>query len=156
MSKELDVQAKIIKSVRKDGGYGRKLSNRFVIGIPDLLIGLAPFAPCLAECKDLGEVVDKFNLKVDVTEKQGHELKLFDDVYFEKMTIYTPNKHASLVLVAIKHRGSHRLVALSHGERRLDHTYEGTPERWVERGVGGYYNIRPLLTWAGIINVKPM
>lgn len=72
--RELELQSDIIKSVRKQGGYGRKLSNQFTIGIPDLLIALPPFVPCYAEVKDFGECASSFDRQIDVSDKQGYEL----------------------------------------------------------------------------------
>jgi hypothetical protein len=155
MAKELDLQTKICKSAKTDGGYGRKISHKFAIGIPDLLLALPPFAPCLCEVKDLGEVVDKFNQLIGVTEKQTEEMKRFSAPYEDTMTVYTPNKRASLLMVGVKHRGEHRLVALPRDAQRLDHTYESRGG-WVTRSLGGYYQIAPLLEWAGIIQVKPL
>lgn len=155
MAKELDLQTKILRSAKHDGGYGRKISHKFAIGIPDLLLALPPFAPCLGEVKDLGEVVDKFDVQIKITEKQTEELKRFSEPYEKSMTVYTPNKKSSLILVGIKHRGRHRLVALSHGATRLSHEYEARGG-WVDREIGGYYNLAPLLEWAGIIKVKAM
>lgn len=156
LAKELDLQTKIWKSAKQDGGYGRKISHKFAIGIPDLLLALPPFAPCLAEIKDMGEVVNKFDKQFDITEKQSEELKRFSEPYEKSMTIYTPNKQSSIVLVGVKHRKDFRLVACHRADIRLNHTYEEDPQRWVSRGVGGYYNLAPLLEWAGIIKVKAM
>lgn len=163
MARELDVQTKLIKSARRDGGYGRKLSHKFSIGIPDLLIGLPPFIPALAEVKDIGVVVDKFDKKLEVTEKQSLELHNFDAPYHNSQTRYTPSRHSALVLVALVHRGKHRLVACTMQGRekydepwRLDHTYEATPERWVEREAAGYYPMRRMFEWAGIALVRLM
>lgn len=153
MAKELDLQSKIKASARKDGGYGQKMSNRFSIGIPDLLIGLPPFVPCYAEVKDFGTVAEQFNRQVDTTPKQRLEMARFSNPYQAAITPYTPNRHASLVLVGIIHRGRHRLVALSHGAERLDHTYEASTGTWVERGVGGYYALAGLLEAVGIARV---
>lgn len=156
MARELDLQTKIINSARKDGGYGRKMSNRYSIGIPDLLLGLFPFAPCLAEVKDLGAVVTDFDRKLDITPKQYLEMDRLSGSYEGRQNIYSPDRHTALVLVGIIHRGSHRLVACSRQAERLDAGYEGEAGRWVERAVGGYYDLRPLLEWAGICKVRLM
>lgn len=163
MSKELDLQTKIRKSVKADGGYSHKLTNRFTVGIPDLLMALFPFVPAIIEVKDLGVVVDKFNLKVDVTPKQSHELIGISEVYGKGQHPYTPKRRASGVFVGIVHRGVHRLVALhvplvspSDAVWRLDHTYDSDASCYVERGVGGYYNVRPLLEFCGICNIASM
>lgn len=163
MAKELDLQTKLVHSVRRDKGYARKLTNRFTIGVPDLLISLHPFIPCYGEVKDLGEVVDNFDRKIEVTDKQGLEIWNLDQTVTQFVTPYTPDRHAALVLVGIVHRKKHRLVALSCQGRqkysdpwRLDHTYESEPGRWTERQVGGHYDLKPLMEWAGIARVGVM
>ena len=163
MARELDVQTKIIKSARREGGYGRKMSHKFAIGIPDLLIGLPPFIPALAEVKDIGVVVDNFARKIGVTDKQSLELHMFNDPYNDHQTRYTPSRHSALVLVALQHRGKHRLVAIGMQGRgkydepwRLDHTYEGEDGRWAEREPGGHYPLRRMFEWAGIALTRAM
>lgn len=156
MAKELDLQTKIIHSARKQGGYGRKMSNRFSIGIPDLLLGIFPFAPSLVEVKDLEIVVDKFDRKLDVTPKQALEMERLSKAYEDNVTPYTPNRATACVLVGVVHRGEHRLVALSRGAQRLDHTYEASPGTWVRRMPGGFYDVMKLLDGIGIARVSMM
>ena len=139
---ELGVQTKIIKSVRKDGGYGRKCSNRFAIGVPDLLVALRPFAPCYIEVKDFGKVNDKFDRQVDITEKQAYELELFSKPYEDAGL-----GRVGFVAVSIVHRGEHRLVLGPREMARLSSDYEATPGMWVKREVGGYYNLSPMLRY---------
>jgi len=134
---ELQVQTKIVKSVRRDGGYGRKCSNRFAIGVPDLLISLQPFAPCYIEVKDFGKVNDKFDRQIDVTEKQAYELELFSKPY--------EDARLGFLAVALVHRGEHRLVLLPREAMRLTSDYEDSPAMWAKREVGGYYNMAPML-----------
>lgn len=153
MSKELDVQTKVCKSARQDGGYGRKISHKFVIGIPDLLVCLPPFAPCVIEMKDLGKVVDRFDRQLAVTPKQALEMERISKPYEPEVNGVIP-MHTAMVLVAIVHRGEHRLVACHRSNDRLDFGYEADPRRWVRREVGGYYNLRPLLEWAKIAKVQ--
>ena len=52
--KELDIQRQIVKSCKKQGGYGLKMDNRFVAGIPDLLLSLPICGPALIEIKVKG------------------------------------------------------------------------------------------------------
>jgi hypothetical protein len=165
MSKELAVQAAIRKSVIADGGYSHKLTNQFTVGIPDLLVAMWPYIPCIVEVKDLGVVVDEFDRKLDVTPKQTHELVGISRVYGEKQHPYTPKRRASCVLVALVHRGMHTLVAVkvpvtAPGEPpiewRLNYKYEQDPACFVAREKGGYYNISPLLQYSGICTVAAM
>lgn len=145
MSNELAFQTNIIKSVRRDGGYGRKMSNRFAIGVPDLLIGLQPFPPCYVECKDLGEVVDRFDRTLGVTPKQREEMRLLSEPYEEQGL-----GPRAFVAVAFKHRGKNIMVLGPWKMERVSHDYEGVSEIWAERQVGLYYPIRPMLNyWLG-------
>lgn len=38
--REIPLQSRLIEWIKDEGGYGRKLSNRFLVGIPDLLLRL--------------------------------------------------------------------------------------------------------------------
>ncbi|KKN51106.1 hypothetical protein LCGC14_0626160 [marine sediment metagenome] len=49
--KELDVQALLVKTVRDMGGFAYKLSNRFKVGVLDLLVQLPPYPTVLIEVK---------------------------------------------------------------------------------------------------------
>ena len=137
---ELAVQTNIIKSVRRDGGYGRKASNRFAIGIPDLNIALAPFAPCLIEVKDFGKVADSFDRQIDVTDKQAEELRLFGEAYEDAGL-----GRVAFIAVRVIHRGEDRLVLLPRQARRLSSAYEADPRMWRKRQVGLYYELTPML-----------
>lgn len=148
MAKELDAQTKVCKSVKRDGGYARKISHKFVIGIPDLLVALPSFAPCVVEMKDLGRCVDKFDRKLGVTAKQALEMQRISEPY-EKYD----NLKTACVMVAIFHRGEHRLVVVPRDVDQLDHSYECDRQRWTSRQPGGYYDLQPLLNWAGIARI---
>ena len=139
-SAELEVQSKIIMSVRKDGGYARKASNRFMIGIPDLVIALPPFAPCMVEVKDFGVVTDDFDRKVGVTPKQSYEMMLISKAYEDANLGRT-----AFVAVSLVHKGKHRLVLAPHNIQRLSHAYEKHPCMWTDRQVRGYYRLEPML-----------
>lgn len=143
-SDELGVQTKIIKSVRRDGGYARKASNRFAIGVPDLTVALPPFAPCLIEVKDFGKVADTFNRQIDVTDKQAYELEIFSKPYEDAGL-----GRVGFLAVSLVHRGEHRLVLMPREAERLSDAYEATPGMWVKRQVGGYYEIGGMLLFWG-------
>lgn len=51
MKNETAYQAEIVKAVKELGGWGKKLSNRFLIGVPDLVIVLRPFGTMIVEVK---------------------------------------------------------------------------------------------------------
>jgi hypothetical protein len=44
--KELEFQTLVRKAVEREGGFGLKMSNRFLVGVPDLLVHL-PGAPTM-------------------------------------------------------------------------------------------------------------
>jgi hypothetical protein len=48
---ELDVQGLIVKDCKEQGGYAIKLSNRFVAGVPDLLLAMPMVGSAFAEVK---------------------------------------------------------------------------------------------------------
>lgn len=149
---ELKVQADIVKSVKADGGWAKKLSHRFVIGIPDLLIALYPTIPFLAEVKDLGEVGATFSRKVDTSPKQAHELTTFDEVYYARLTPYSPKQHAAVVIVGWVHEGTRWLTMLPHGTTKVTHEAPA-----VHRRTGGYYPIGPLIElYGGLAVIKEM
>ena len=147
--RELALQTDIIRSVRQQGGWARKMSNRFLVGMPDLVMALHPFAICIAEVKDLGPVTEKFDRKLDVSPKQRHELRMIHVAYWDKMNIYTPKRRASLLLVGATLGRRHMLTALPWDAKRV--TYEAT---WVDRQVGGVYDIKALLEMADVVGVK--
>lgn len=155
--KEVVVQTKIIQSVKSDGGYAFKMSNAYSSGIVDLFIALPPFVPCIVEVKDLKECVERFNLKLDITPLQDRQLNRVSDVYVEAIsrTCHTTLPRVSGVLVAILHRGQHRMVGLPKDRRRLDCSYEADPRCWRKRLSrdscdGGYYEVAPLLEAMGV------
>jgi hypothetical protein len=85
--KELDLQTLIIKVIKGEDGHGRKLSHRFLVGIPDLLLSLSlsnhpeDFELVLAEVKILkfSKAYDlrRSQPKLGVTPKQLQEMKSF-------------------------------------------------------------------------------
>lgn len=49
--KELDYQAALVKSAVAQGGFGKKLSHRMFVGIPDLLLQMPKTPTIILECK---------------------------------------------------------------------------------------------------------
>lgn len=141
---ELKHQTDIVGSVKRDGGNAFKMSNRFLIGVPDLAVALPPFAPCVIEVKDLGKVTDRFDRQLEVTPKQ------FD--HMEKHSLpYEVRGLGRVAFVAIHifHRGEHRLVLMPRQAERLTYQYEEIPAIWAKREVGLYYNLAPMLDYWG-------
>ncbi len=137
MKREIQLQTHIVKSVRKDGGYARKLSNRFQVGIPDLIISMPSFAPCFAEVKDFGEVKGEFDRDIGLTEKQAHEL-----TKISKSQIYP----IAMVLIGFTQAKKHYLMYLPHTARRVSSSaMKGVLSPIIRRDVGSYYNMRLIL-----------
>lgn len=154
MARELDLQTQIIRSVRRRGGYGKKISHRFSVGIPDLLIGLYPFVPAIMEVKDFGVVSDKFDRRIDTTVKQEHELEQFTKQYKEMLHPYTPNRFTSLILVRFILRGQHFLAVCPPSQRRL--TWEHPRDLLVERLPPTDFNLDPAFRAVGLAQVRQM
>lgn len=74
---ELGWQRKIIKSVRDQGGYGKKWSTQMTVGVPDLVLALPDVGLFLMEVKLFTGAKDRFSRKVDTTPKQRLELGRF-------------------------------------------------------------------------------
>lgn len=62
--RELDCQSLIIDAVRAQGGAAHKLSNRFLVGVSDLLVKLPKYPAALFEVK-----LAKFSMKIS----DGHD-----------------------------------------------------------------------------------
>ena len=95
--KELAYQRWVVKSARKakvGRGYGLKISHQYAVGIPDLLISMPGYCPCLIECKWFNAVASGFSRKIKLTEKQRFELDRFN----------TANRDTGWVLVGMKFR----------------------------------------------------
>lgn len=81
--KEIDVQSLIIDSVKAHHGTGHKLSNRFLIGVSDLLIKQSHGPAALIEVKlqKIGSTTKPdFEFKLDVTIPQREFLQRYFDV----------------------------------------------------------------------------
>jgi hypothetical protein len=160
--RELPFQSDVIKSVRKQGGYAIKISHKFSVGIPDLLIALPPFAPFIAEAKDFGEVGEKFDRKVEVTSKQAVELERISSRY-EKMPLmeYTKNHRAGIVIVHFIQKRRHYMAAIPRPKDLINLTdsrltSDVSRDQVVEREVGNHYpNLARLFDTMGIIKVRP-
>ena len=71
---ELDAQRLICKSAVSGGGFAFKMSNRFLVGVPDLLVKIPQYPTMLIEVKlDKSKVKDPID--VEVTPTQGGYLR---------------------------------------------------------------------------------
>lgn len=83
--KEVDAQKLVIDAVKSAGGHGHKLSNRFLVGVVDLLIKLPGQPAMLAEVKlekrssFKGQTSDSVYFTPDVTALQWKFLKDYHD-----------------------------------------------------------------------------
>lgn len=121
MADELGFQRELKESVIALGGFSTKLSNRFTVGVPDLGVWLAPFVPLIIECKDLGAVVDKFDVQLGVTAKQADTMKRMQQSYGPRY-----GSAVCAVAVHLRHRGARLCVLLPATATRL--TWEYPPE----------------------------
>lgn len=142
--RELNLQGEVMLSVRKDGGYCRKLASKYTTGIPDLLVGLYPFVPHFAEVKDLGPVPDVFSRKIMATPRQYEEMRRMNLAYEPNMRAVTQKHQAALLLVGWTWGHDRWLAALPYD------THHVTADVYaIKRQKGGYFPIRTLLTQFG-------
>lgn len=76
MPVETDYQGDIVKAVKAEGGYGVKMSNRFLIGVPDLYLKPLGLPSMLVEVKLLTAypVMDDSIMRVELTALQRSSL----------------------------------------------------------------------------------
>ena len=120
---EISFQKEIIDSAKSIGGYGFKLSNRFTVGVPDLLISITMYTPSLLECKHLGAVVDDFDRQTGMTPLQREQMRRWNA---------TQPFAIAAQLVFLKHHGSERAVLIPAHIDRIAHHYERL-DQWVAR-----------------------
>lgn len=81
--KEIDIQRELVNEARGLGGYAIKMSNRFLVGIPDLLIKLPGMQACLIEVKiERMPTRDTGHIGVNPTPQQLRNLKMADKANF--------------------------------------------------------------------------
>lgn len=156
-SAELVMQTNIVNSIRKDGGYARRLVDKYALGLLDLFVGLPPFVPTLIEAKHLGVVGGPFDRKIPLRAKQEVEINKLNDPYIVEAlrtrVLGSPAKGGTVIFVGWTSKlGHHYLTAMPGIARRIDS--EKLP-LVVQRGIKGYYpNIRDLLDEAGLLTVR--
>jgi hypothetical protein len=96
MAKEIEWQTKIIKRLRKEGGYAKKWASTWSVGVPDLIVSHAALKGLVAlEVKLMRDWKTNTTRKVELTPKQVHELNL----------IQAGGGRASVLLV-LEHEGN--------------------------------------------------
>ena len=76
MLKEVDLQAKVKDAIIEMGGFSMKMSNRFLIGVPDLLCKLPNYPTSFWEVKRVPFIREK--IKADATLNQKKWLRDFE------------------------------------------------------------------------------
>ena len=79
MKKETDVQAELVKATTDAGGWGLKLNNRFLKGIPDLLLKWPTRPAALIEVKICPPLGLNHGFYLDLTSHQVRSLRRFHD-----------------------------------------------------------------------------
>lgn len=120
---ELKFQTEILKALKECDGFGNKISDRYKVGVPDLLVACGGHL-VLMELKSLGDVGDEFKRKTGVTVIQQETLKRYNQ------TAILP---VAAQLVYIRHRGEQRAVVWPADWDTIDHTYEERKEIWTPR-----------------------
>ncbi len=76
MANELSMQALIVDAVNASGGFARKLSNMYLVGVADLLVKLPDYPAGVLEVKQRDLPKDKnLTWKLDVTGPQTRFLR---------------------------------------------------------------------------------
>lgn len=143
---ELGEQTHVIKSVRKIGGYGRKISHRFHIGIPDLLLVVPGYVPGIWEMKDLGEWNKNTERALGVTEKQEIELQEFDIACADPLAKFPVPLIACGALFTYKARGQRFLSICHHSVMTVRQNQFPT----ILREEGPFYPVEKLFNAFGV------
>lgn len=76
MKGELQYQADIVKGIEAMGGWAKKLSNRFLVGIPDLGMVVRPFGHLIVEVKKVDHApTTTREVDIGLTELQARNLR---------------------------------------------------------------------------------
>lgn len=75
MAKELDLQRWVVNTVRRNSGFAFKLSNRFLVGVPDILIQMPFSITSIWEVKVNDRLVTRDYITLEVTAMQEKWLR---------------------------------------------------------------------------------
>lgn len=148
---ELGEQTHFIRSVRQIGGYGRKISHRFQIGIPDLLLVIPGYVPGIWEMKDFGEWNKDTERQLEVTEKQEIELMEFDKAC--KVKLQDIGYSACGVLFTYKARGQRFMAICGYSIEKVRQNQHPTIIRETRNG-SPFYDAEKLFNAYNVQQVK--
>lgn len=146
---ELGEQTHVINSVRAVGGYGRKISHRFAVGIPDLLLVVPGYVPGIWEMKDMGFWNTDTERQVETTLKQRLELKEFSAACMGNLAplgTYVPTYTACGVLITYKEGRERYLTICGHGTESIRKKQFPT----IVRETGPLYRVDRLFNAFGV------
>lgn len=156
-SRELTLQTNIVKSIRQDGGYARRIVDTYQIGVLDLFVALPPFMGTMIEVKHLGPATAPFHRKLKVSSKQRVEIDKLNGPYVrEALKIRDPlaPPRVGTVLLVGWTDGRHELLAALPPETEV--FFSDNLRTRSQRGTGGYYPaIGHLLEDVGLTKVSP-
>jgi hypothetical protein len=135
--REVNIQKSILDLTEQAGGYGWKLSNAYISGVPDLLLFWPSFAPVIAEVKYLGVKAKTFDVQINLTALQRERLRRVDRL-----------GPFSMVLVAVKWKGTDHVIGCKWDEERVASSSIGGERSTIRRK--GQFNLGPILGWAGV------
>lgn len=119
--KETDLQSVIIRALKKQGGTGLKLSNRFKVGVPDLLLSHFDHGMYLVEVKQISDPLrETFKRQTGITLIQQRVCEAFNRT--SRLTV-------AAQLVRINHVGADRLVLWPAYKETITHEY--TEHHWL-------------------------
>lgn len=128
---EVKIQRHILDLNEERGGYGWKLSNAFVSGVPDLLLFVPGFVPCVAEVKYIGIKERDFDVQVGLTPLQNQRL-----LWVEEQGDF------GLVLIAVKWKGKDYVIGQHRRETSVASSRIGTERSTPRRK--GQFNLEPI------------
>ena len=120
---ELKFQSEILRSLKLQGGFGCKISDRYKRGVPDLLVATKS-GLVLLELKSLKKVSEKFKVNTGVTLIQQEMLSRYNDARGEIVAAQ---------LIYIEHCGEKRAVAWPADANIITYEYERNDKSWQTR-----------------------
>lgn len=134
---EVKVQRHILELNKANGGFGWKLSNAFISGVPDLLLFVPGFCPVVAEVKYIGAKERDFDVQVGLTPLQNERL-----IRVERIGPF------AIVLIAVKWKGKDYVIGQHRQETNVASSRIGTERSTPRRK--GQFNLTPIFRSLGI------